>query len=149
MANVPTGVWIDENGTIVRPPEVAYSKEQTVLGTKIGDDRYVAGLHDWVKGGSDSRFVMSDDKLRKRLATNDIKLREAVAQFELAAYFYRAGNMKAAKTHWAAAQELHPDNWNYHRQDWSFDAKTAGSKWFEKFRALKGQPYYAPLDLPK
>ncbi len=149
MVNVPIGVWIDENGRIVRPPEVAYSKEQNVLGTTIGDDRYIAGLHDWVKRGADSRFVMSDEKLKQRLATDDIKLREADAHFKLATYFYRVGSMDDAKTHWAAAQKLHPDDWNYHRQEWSFDAKTAGPKWFAKYQALNGKPYYAPLDLPQ
>ena len=27
MINVPTGVWIDEEGRMVRPPEVAYSEQ--------------------------------------------------------------------------------------------------------------------------
>ena len=56
MVNVPTGVWIDESGNIVRPPEVAYSKQQTVLGREIGDDRYALGVRDWVAKRSQQRL---------------------------------------------------------------------------------------------
>ena len=46
MTNVPTGVWIDEQGVIVRPNEVAYSRNVDFRNGAIavnGDD-YVAAL---------------------------------------------------------------------------------------------------------
>jgi hypothetical protein len=46
----------------------------------------------------------------------------------------------------AVAQRLAPDNWNYHRQAWSFTPKDATRLWFQKVRALDGKPYYAPLE---
>jgi hypothetical protein len=149
MVNVPTAVWIDEQGRVVRPPEVAYSKEQKVLGNTIGDDRYIVGLRDWVANGEQSRYVMSPEKLKQRLQTAPIALRRADAEFKLGTHFHAQGDADEAAVHWKAAQELNPDSWNYHRQQWSFDSKTAFGNWFRKFRALDGEPYYAPLDLPE
>jgi len=142
-------VWIDEEGRIVRPPEVAYSKEQKVLGTTIGDDRYIAGLRDWVANGARSKFVMPPDKLATKLARRGTKPRLADAHFKLGVYFHQSGDQESAAEHWQRAQQLNPDSWNYHRQDWSFEPSTAMRKWFGKFRALQGIPYYEPIDLPE
>ncbi len=149
MVNVPAAVWVDEEGRIVRPSEVAYSKEQQVLGNTIGNNRYISGLRDWVAQGKKSQFVMSPEKLKELLRTKPPELRLADAHFKLATHFHALGDADEAAAHWKAAQELNPDSWNYHRQEWSFDPTTAGRKWFQKFRALNGHPYYAPLDLPE
>lgn len=148
MINVPTGVWIDEEGRIVRPPEVAYSKEQKILGQTIGDDRYIEGLYDWVANGADSEYVVPLEKLTEKLAVVDPKLLLADTHFKLAVYYHEQGNEEAANEHWQEAQRLNPDSWNYHRQQWSFEPRTALKKWFEKFQKLDGEPYYAPLELP-
>jgi len=148
MINVPTGVWIDEDGRIVRPPEVAYSKEQKVLGQTIGDDRYIEGLYDWVEKGADSKFVVPVEKLTEQFAVVDPKLQLADTHFKLAVYYHNQGDEEAAAEHWQKAQSLNPESWNYHRQQWSFEPKTAMKHWFEKYKALKGKPYYAPLELP-
>jgi tetratricopeptide (TPR) repeat protein len=72
---------------------------------------------------------------------------EADAQFQLAAYLQQRGGADAAKEHFQRAQELDPENWNYHRQAWSFDPTGAGARWQIKFRALGDRPYYTPADL--
>ena len=46
MVNVPSGVWIDEHGVIVRPPEVAYSRRYEFGAILAGDDRYAQGWSD-------------------------------------------------------------------------------------------------------
>ncbi len=148
MINVPTGVWIDEEGRIVRPPEVAYSKEQEVLGQIIGNDRYIEGLYDWVENGSESKFVVPTEELTKQFSVRDPKLRLADTHFKLAVYYHGQDDEDAAAEHWQQAQRLNPNSWNYHRQQWSFQPKTAMKKWFKKFKALDGKPYYAPIDLP-
>ena len=94
MVNVPTGVWIDETGKIVRPAEVAYSKQEHVLGQDIGDDRYAIGLGDWVENGSKSSFAMPAEALQARLAVRDARQRMADAQFKLGAYFSEQGKRR-------------------------------------------------------
>ena len=148
MVNVPSGVWIDEAGKIVRPAEVAYSHQQRALNQAIGDDRYAQGVRDWVEKGSKSAYVVAPDKLAKKLALRDPKLRLADAHFKIGAYFSERKNRELATRHWQKAQELNPDSWNYHRQDWSFDKSKEMGNFLRKVRALNGRPYYDPVEFP-
>lgn len=148
MVNVPTGVWIDEHGKIVRPPEVAYSKGHKFLGTKLGDDRYAIGLRDWVNNGMKSRFVMPADKLKKKLALRSKDERLADAHFKMAVYFHQQADRKSARKHFKQAQDLAPNNWNYHRQDWAFVPRDAVLKFLRKNATRGKKPYYEPADLP-
>jgi len=148
MVNVPSGVWIDEEGRIVRPPEVAYSKGRKLMGQKLGDDRYALGLKDWVERGPKSAFVMGKEKLSERLVRRSMRQRRAAEHFMLGAWFQAQKERKLSRKHWKRAQQLDPENWNYHRQDWSFDGASAGFKFLRKVSKLRGKPYYRPLDLP-
>ena len=60
--------------------------------------------------------------------------------------FYHAKNAPLAKKYFERAQTLNPDDWNYHRQDWSFTPGEAGAKWLDKFQKLE-EPYYPKLEL--
>ena len=69
--NVPTGMWIDERGHVVRPAEQAWTsggdeKYGDRILTKQGD-LYVAALRDWVANGERSRYALSDDEYRQRV----------------------------------------------------------------------------------
>ncbi len=147
MVNVPTGVWVDEEGRIVRPPEVAYTKASRVMGQQVGHKNYVPGLRDWVEKGADSVFAMSPEQIEKKLAALSPERAEADAAVELTVYLHSKGKTAEAKKHWQRAQKLDPDNWNYHRQAWSFESG-AGQKWFRKVMQNQGKPYYRPLELP-
>ena len=72
---------------------------------------------------------------------------EADASFKLAVYFHDNGNQELASKYFEHAQQLNPNDWNYHRQEWSFTPKEAGKKWMDKFQKLD-TPYYPKLDLP-
>jgi hypothetical protein len=148
MVNVPAGVWVDETGKVVRPAEVAYSKQQKVLGQLIGDDRYAAGVRDWVAKGAQSAFVQPRVALQTKLRPRSADERLADAHFKLGAYFAGQGNRELATTHWQQAQRLNPDSWNYHRQDWSYDKAKEMSNWLAKVRQLGSKPYYDPVEFP-
>ena len=153
MVNVPTGVWIDEEGMIVRPNETAYSSNTQLeiqgktLSSRGGD--YVAALKDWVAKGSESEFAMDPDDVTRRLSPRTSDQARAEALFQLGNHFHRADDEQRANKYWEAAQALRPDSWNYHRQDWSFTPQQAGQNWVRKFLGLGDDEYYPPLDLPR
>jgi len=149
--NVPTGVWIDEHGRIVRPGEPAWTSTRTdTYGGKalaIEGEAYVSALRDWVTNGERSEYVVSDEDYQRRVTPRSATEMEAEASFKLGVWFQRAGNAALATKYFERAQELNPGDWNYHRQEWSFTGE-AGRKWLEKFQKLE-QPYYPKLELKK
>jgi peroxiredoxin len=145
MVNVPMGVWIDEAGKVIRPAEVAYTPGFRVLGSKTGDDRYVPALRDWVANGPSSKYVLDAPTLKAKAALRPLSLREAELEFRIGSYLFAKGDRVGAREHWQRAQSLDPDNWNYHRQDWSFDAREATANWIAKVRKLGKKPYYDPI----
>ena len=63
MSNVPAGVWINEDGRMVRPVEPASTANKTL---KLGDqtittmgDTYVAALRDWVEKGEAPKQIVA------------------------------------------------------------------------------------------
>lgn len=148
MVNVPTGVWIDEEGRMVRPNEPAYSSEIRYLELYVNGDDYVAAIRDWVEKGSESEYVLSAEELQAKQEPRSAEQELADANFKLAVYFHKQQNEELADRYFAQAQELRPDSWNYHRQDWSFTPKEAMGNWMKKYNALGEEPYYPALDLP-
>lgn len=147
MVNVPTGVWIDEEGRIVRPNEVAYSRDVAMLAINVKGSAYVDAIRDWVKNGAESPYVMSEDEIRERMAPRSHDEALADAHFRMAVHFHEAGDAERSAGHFQQAQQLRPDSWNYHRQEWSFTPKEAMKHWMAKYRELGEEPYYAPLSL--
>jgi hypothetical protein len=148
--NVPMGIWVDERGRVVRPAEPAWTNNQNL---KIGDksittegEVYIPALRDWVKNGERSVYALSDDDFSRRVKPRSPAEMEADASFKLAVYFHDSGNNEMASKYWARAQQLNPDDWNYHRQEWSFTPQDAGKKWLDKFQKLD-QPYYPKLEI--
>ena len=148
--NVPMGIWVDEKGRVVRPAEPAWTTDSTLkIGSKnivTEGTAYLTALRDWVANGDSSKFALSDDEFAKRVKPRSPAEMEADASFKLAVYFHDKGNNDLAQKYWAKAQALNPDDWNYHRQDWSFTPDQAGKKWLDKFQKLDA-PYYPKLDI--
>lgn len=150
FTNVPTGVWIDERGRVVRPGEPAWTTSRTsTFGGKplvTEGEEYVAAIRDWVTSGERSAHVLSDADFTARVRPRSQSEMDADASFALGAWFHHAGNTPLEKKYFERAQALNPDDWNYHRQDWSFTPGEAGAKWLEKFQKLE-EPYYPKLEL--
>jgi tetratricopeptide repeat protein len=143
IVNVPSGVWIDEDGMIVRPPETAFAPRpanpsaprapqtappplspymQAVLAEaaklRVDRNRYVEALRDWVTNGSKSRYALSPDEVLRRSRPRPHEEGTAAAHFELGQHLYRSGSTDAAVRHFREAHRLQPDNWTYKRQAW-------------------------------
>ncbi len=67
MVNVPTGVWINEQGRIVRPNEVAFVDDRFKTFTHLDSTPYLEAIRDWVAKGEKSVYAMSETQLRERL----------------------------------------------------------------------------------
>lgn len=175
VVNVPNGVWIDEQSTIVRPAEPAHPgrnpetesfrtmdistlpeeyRDVLVEARKIRTEpeQYLAMLRDWVEHGSASRYALSADEVVERShARNDAEGR-AAAHFELGQHLHRAGEHAAAIPHWREAHRLAPGNWTYKRNAWNFeDPMRQGhtdayeGSWYEDVKQLGAENYYPPL----
>ena len=151
MVNVPTGVWINEKGMIVRPNEVAYVDNRYKPMHGIDAGPYLDAIRDWVAKGDRSQFVMSEQELKERLKPPSADRAMADAEFALAEYLHKSGNSTDAIPHFKEAQRLDPDNWNYKRQAWALsDAeKNYGTSFMKEVQKLNGKPYYAPRKLPE
>jgi hypothetical protein len=154
FVNVPAAVWIDEEGRIVRHNEGTYASKHTienkVAGTiKFGTDKYSPAIKDWVAKGADSEFAWSPDEVRAHLKPHTEETALADPNFKMGAYFKSVGNDAKARHYFEEAQRLSPDNWNYHRQDWTYDGEmAAGKRWYKKSQALGEKLYYDKLELP-
>jgi hypothetical protein len=150
LINVPTGVWIDERGRVVRPAEPSWTSSRTdMFGGKkleIEGEQYVSALRDWVTNGDKSQYVLSDEEFARRVKPRSPTEMEAEATFKLAVWFQQQGQAALAAKYFERAQALNPDDWNYHRQEWSFTPQEAGKKWLERF-LKQSEPYYPKLEL--
>lgn len=119
FVNVPMGVWIDEQGRIVRPAEPAWTESRTdTFGGRplvIEGAEYTAALRDWVANGDRSEHVLPDDEYARRVKPRTANEMEAEASFKLAVWFQERGDARMAAKYFERAQQLNPDDWNYHR----------------------------------
>ncbi len=173
IVNVPSGVWIDEAGMIVRPPETAYPKRPYFLDRETPSDatprlasrvaegrklrvepeKYVAALRDWVAHGSDSRFALSPEEVVRRSRPRPMEEATAAAHFELGQHFHRLGRGDDAVRHFRMAHQLQPDNWTYKRQAWSLVDPDQGptelyeSDWLSDVQKIGAENYYPRLEM--
>ena len=148
LINVPSGVWIDEEGQIVRINEGTYAAYHKLGTFEFGSDMYVPALRDWIANGSDSKYVWDTKQVKKQIIRRTPKAEQAEAAFKLAVYFHQQGNEAKANQWWEQSQKLNPDSWNFHRQDWSFTPAEAIGNWFRKLQSRGKTPYYRSLELP-
>jgi hypothetical protein len=149
MVNVPTAVWIDEKGKIVRPNEVAYIDNRFKVFTGLEASEYLDAIRDWATNGNKSPYVLSEQELRARLAPQKAEHAQAAAEFALAEFLSHTNRGQDAIAHYKEAQRLNPDNWNYKRQAWALtDAeRDYGTNFGKEVQKLGSKPYYAPRKL--
>jgi hypothetical protein len=173
VVNVPTGIWIDEEGIIVRPPEPAFPwrprdpapellaqlppilVEQLAEAAKmvIDPEAYVAALRDWAAHGSDSRFALTPEEVLERSAPRSPDRSRAAACFELGQHLHRNGHPDGAVQWFREAHRLAPENWTYKRQAWTLADPLQGptdaydSDWLTEVRRTGPANYYPPVEL--
>lgn len=174
IVNVPSGVWIGEDGVIVRPAEPAWARDPgfasieappdadertlrsiaAVKALRIEADRYVGALRDWAEHGRASRFALRPDEVVRRSLPRDRVASEASACFELGVHLHRGGEPQAAIAWFRRAHELHPESWTAKRQAWTLNGTQGRSEaydgsWLDDVMAAGPEHYYPPLDLER
>jgi hypothetical protein len=147
LINVPMAMWVDADGTIVRPahhcpvtpspfagrpvpeglPERMAGRVQLLADRPDRHAEYLAALRDWVINGASSSWSLEADA---SAAASGIKTAEhalADAEFELGEYLLRTYDHDAAVPHWREAHRLHPENLGYKRQAWSLITTETGA----------------------
>ena len=171
VINVPSGIWIDEAGTIVRPPEPAHPRRPAYLDRAVPPDaspaqrdgielvkalhveaeRYVAALRDWVRSGSKSRYALSPDEVIRRSRPRPIEEATAAAHFALGQALHARGERGAAIQHFREAHRLQPTNWTYRRDAWSLAGSDRevvyGTTWADEVKREGVENYYPSLKL--
>ena len=143
VINIPSSVWIDERGMIVRPAEPApapprqnapprfnlpsdlpqHFVEMFTEASKIKADpeSYHAALRDWVDNGAASRFALSPDEVLQRSRPRDADKALGHAHFALATQLEIEGRHDDAIRHFREAHRLVPESWTFRRQAWSLE----------------------------
>jgi hypothetical protein len=173
VTNVPMGIWIDEQGRIVRPPEVASPGRPAFRDVKLPpetparlremleearkipseSERYMAALRDWVAQGARSRYALPPEEVVRRSIPRPFETSLAAANFEMGQHLHRSGEPEAAVPFFREAHRLQPDNWTYKRQAWSFVDPLQGpseqyeSDWLTEIRKVGAENYYPKLEL--
>ena len=138
FVNVPSAVWIDEAGVIVRPAHAAPVRHSPLRQAEVPDglgrvgemlteikkiradpDAYLAALRDWVANGPVSPWALDPEEVVARSRPRSTDASEAAAAFELGQHLWREGRTAAAVRWFRLAHRGQPDNWTYKRQAWT------------------------------
>ncbi|MBA2283128.1 MAG: TlpA family protein disulfide reductase [Acidimicrobiia bacterium] len=109
ITNVPSTVWIDEDGTVVKPPAIAPGDDQFRDFTEIDSSVHHDALRRWVLEGEVPEAPVRADDPR----TDDGQL--ALAHRRVAAWLQARGHDEPAAAHLATAVDLAPWDWTVRR----------------------------------
>ena len=163
MVNVPSAVWINEQGRIVRPTESAGSSDgfrtmdrttyqmapEIAMQGKQIRSTYINAIRDWAAKGDASQYALSPEEVRHRLQGPTDSDAKATANFRLGQYLYQQGHHQDAKRYFNEAQRLRPESWNFRRQRLELEAvgNASGPEFWAAVDALGNKSYYPQAKL--
>jgi AhpC/TSA family protein len=145
VVNVPTVLWIDERGRIVRPNDVVFGTDTFKHITGLESARPLAALRAWV-GGAAPGYAPAQARALQTLPTQADQ--QARAEFGLAEWLARRGRTDAAERHFVRAGELAPHDFTIRRGSMPMRGLDPMGPKFREMRDAwvgSGQPYYKPL----
>ncbi len=140
LINVPTTVWFDESGSMVRPPTNAPASDMWKEFSGIDSEVHHEALRAWVHDGTIDREAMT------RWSQPDAEDQgRARAHRRIGAHLHRLGDADGARHHFAQAAELAPYDWTIRRGTLPLSGDDPfGEKFFEFVGELieAGMPSY-------
>jgi hypothetical protein len=144
MVNVPTVVWIDEAGTIVRPNDVHYVSSELASLTRFHPRKPIAALRAWVRGEAPAMPEGTAPSPTVATWTDQ----EARAAFALGWWLAQQGHDEAAERWFVRAGELAPHDFTIRRGSMPIRGiDPAGPAFFQMVGewVAAGGSYYLPL----
>lgn len=142
IVNVPASVWIDEQGRIVRPADVAMGDDRFRGFSKVDSSVHHDRLRRWVLHGERD---LDDDQVRSYLELPTPELQRARLHRRLALALRDAGDDAGAREHLAAAEALAPMDWTIRRGNLPLEGEDPFGERFFAFVGEwieQGQPGY-------
>ena len=149
MVNVPTVVWIDEQGRIARPNDVAFGSDMFKDLTGFESAPHLNAVRAWVRDGA---LPFGADELRRQQALPTAEEQLARAEFALAWHLHQEAKPEAAERHFVRAGELAPHDFMIRRGSMPIRGlDPMGPAFADMYTAWiqAGQPYYVPLSAAK
>jgi hypothetical protein len=159
MINVPSAVWIDEEGRIVRPAEPAGGTDVSRAARdpktgQISDEArakmqlrrqyYYNAIRDWVQKGEASVHALAAQDVQRRTQDPSQEDARGAATFRMGAYLHQQGHREDAQRYFSEAARLRPHRWNYRRQIWNLAPGTDVRAGMQAAREAPGAPPFTP-----
>ena len=145
MVNVPTVVWIDEEGRIARPNDVAFTTEKGGRYARVSTEEQMAVLRSWVLG---ERSAPTREHLRGQVRSVSTEAQQARAHFGLGWWLYQQGSLELARHQFEIAGDLAPGDFMIRRGTMPlFDRDSFGPEFMQMVQVWReqGHHYYLPL----
>ena len=137
IVNVPSTVWLDEDGRVAKTPTIAPGDDQFKDFTDVDSERHHEALRRWVREG-----VVPEQRSEP---ADDAGLRLARTERRLAAWLHQAGHMEAAERHFEVAVALAPLDFSIRRSSMRRRGQDPfGAEFFELWEqwSAAGRPGY-------
>lgn len=145
VVNVPTVLWIDEAGRIVRPNDSVYVSGDYLRVHGIEPEPHLARIRAWARTGAGA---LAEDEARRLQPVPDDEHQLARAHFGLAQWLYRHGHPERGDVHFLRAGELAPHDFTIRRGSMPMRGIDAAGPAFREMVTDwvgQGKPYYETL----
>ncbi|GHI07310.1 hypothetical protein AQI88_20995 [Streptomyces cellostaticus] len=145
LLNVPTVLWIDEQGRIARPNDTQFATDLFRSMSGLDSVKALGALRRWVTTGDPGLHADSVAELTRRGTPQQQRARTEAA---LALWLLRHGHQEAAERHFTVASELAPEDVTTWRSAMPLlGVDPMGDQYFTRRTALEeaGVPVYRPL----
>ena len=145
IVNVPTILWIDERGRIVRPNDVAFGADTFRHLTNLDSSIHLAAVRAWVRG---EQPAFTADQIHAQQTLPSAADQQARAEFGLGQWLWARGRHAAAERHFVRGGELAPHDFTIRRGTMPMRGIDPMGPQFRAMLeewAKAGHPYYRPL----